>query len=697
MLQHLSFTLKNDRGGARRRTREENPARPPIESGAAGRGGSAFNVVCALAAVVFLLVSTLDLDVFRERLGARFVVLFFGMVPAAVFLIRVFPAGSISAGNRRAFLVTIFVVHAISTFYFFPAGDLLNNRPVLTLDHSFHYYQAYRTREVFRETFRVDRYDPYFMAGYPGGTIFDLDMKGAELFCAVSPFFGVARCLKLFVLGVYLIMVVTVYWGSRLQGFKPEESLFGLLVFLAFWHWGRPYAGDFRYAGMFSFVCATHLCFLLVGLLRHLPHKTWLKTFLLVGPLAFLIHPTALVMLPVPFIASIAVYHRCWNLTTFLWLGLWGLGIVFINFVWLEPFFEYIWIKTTTEAYYQIEGCRALVAVVAKPGCSIALGMILLSLAGLWRLIRERRLFVGLPVFLGSVFFFVVAACGVYLWGMNQLEPGRFLFSGFLFLTPVSGVGAARLIQLAVAKFGPERRRARARSVLVAALVLIMLPLSMFESKAFYRHTISTTYPPRIASLIEAVKSRVDKTGRLMIEDVPASFYGEVHLPALLPLITGVEQIGGPYPHTFLLYHFATFEWDRTFGRPLNQWDSQALRPYLDMYNVRWILTAKRESGDCLKKLLGIEPAWEQGTYMLWELEPLPRAENGHQPTVTAEINRITVENAGDVESYLLSYHWVPGLSVTPPARIYAKSQLKDPVPFVVVEPNGLSRVEITY
>ena len=670
---------------------------PHIESRAQGHKGFILTLGCAVAAFVLILTSTLELEPFRDRLELRAVFLLAGLIPAAVFLFRIFPAGLITRNKRHALLGVIFVVHATATLYFFPAAELFNERPVVTLDHSFHYYQAYQTREVFRETFRVDRYYPYFMAGYPGGTIFDLDMKGAELFCAVFPFLDVARCLKLFILGVYLLMVGTLYWGSRLQGFKLEESFFGLLVFLAYWHWGRPYAGDFRYAGMFSFVCATHLCFLLVGLLRHLPRKTWMKTFFLVGPLAFLIHPTTLIMLPVPFVTSMVVYHRFWRLSTFLYLVAWGFGVVFINYVWLEPFFKYIWIKTTTEAYYQIHGCGDLLALVAKPTCAIALALIVLALAGVWRLARERRLTVGLPVLVGSVFLFFVAGAGTYLWGLNQLEPGRFLFGGFLFLAPLSGVGFCHLTACLLPRIKAERTRRFARAALLTVLVLIMLPLSMLESKAFYLHTISTTYPPRVAALIEAVKTHVDGTGRLMIEDLPAAHYGEVHLPALLPLVTGVEQIGGPYPHTFLLYHFATFEWEQTFGKPMDRWDIRSLRPYLDLYNVRWILTAKRESGERVAGWLDAEPVWAQGAYKLWELARPDLASTKDGPVITGGINRITIENAGASESYVLNYHWVPGLSVNPPARIYAMGKLDDPVPFIVVEPNGASRVEITY
>lgn len=670
------------------------PAQAPHNS---SRRNTARVLTLGAVAAVVLLASTLEIDLFKERLTLRLAVLLAGLLPAAWVLYRVF-SGQVTDGRyRRAVILAILVVHIIATLYFFPLDGLLNDRPAINLDHSLHYYQAYQTRDVVRTTLQIDRYDPYFMAGYPGGTIFDLDMKGAEVFCAFMPILNVARSLKIFILFGYLIMIATMYWGSRLHGFKFEESILGLLVFLAYWHWGRPYAGDFRFAGMFSFVFATHLCFLLVALLRKVPQHLWLRTFFILGPFAFLIHPTAVVMLPVPFLVAIAIDHRQWRLGTFLLLLVWCLGVIFVNYLWLEPFFKYIRIKTTTEMYFQIKGWRGLIALVGRPSCLLAIAMIVLSVVGVWQLAKERRLSSGLPALMGSVFLFFVAGAGVYLWGLNQLEPGRFLFGGFLFLTPLAGVGTRCLRDGFLRWTRGERARDFLKTSVTVILVLFMLPLSLLESKSYYRHTMRTSYPPGITSLIENIDRHVDKSGRLMIEDSAAMYYGDIHLPALLPLVTGVEQIGGPFPNTYLLYYFTTFSWERTFGKPLEQWDAATLQPYLELYNVRWILTARRESGRFMAELLDKEPTWQQRRYKLWAVGPERERTDGEQPIITADINRITIENANVSEGYLLSYHWVPGLSTDPPAEISARNRLDDPVPFIFLEPNGASRVVIKY
>lgn len=654
----------------------------------------------AIAAAI-LIASTLQFDVFRNNLGARTLVMLVGMLPATFALCCLVRRGSIDPTNRRRLLFVIMAVHVIATLYFFPLPDILNGRPALNLDHSFHYYQAYRAREIFWDTLRLDRYDPFFMAGYPGGTIFDLDMKGAETFCGFIPFVSAARALKLFILFAYLTLVPAIYWGSRMQGFKIEESVFGLLVFLAWWHWGRPYAGDFRYAGMFSFVLATHLCFLLVGLLRQAARGTCLKTFFALGPIAFLIHPTSVVMLPVPFAVSIGADWRLWRRKKWILLVLWCVGIVVVNSLWLEPFFKYVWMKTTTEAYYQIEGWSGLTRLLVKPSCLIALSMITLSIVGIVKLAAERRWSVGIPVAAGAVILFFVAGFGVYAPGLDQLEPGRFLFSFFVFLTPLAGVGTRLVVDAVLSVFRSQRLKSGLRTAAIVVLILAALPLSLLESRAYYPHTMKTEMPAEVASMVEALSSRIEPPGRLMIEDCAAMHYGDIHLPALLPLMTGVEQIGGPYPHTYLLYYFSTFRWEKTFGRPMSEWTLDSIKPYLQLYDVRWILTATQRSTRFISDLLGREAAWSQPPYALWRVgaEVAGSGQRGSalRPTVKAGINWIEITGNGDPDGYLIDYHWVPGLSASGSARIRPVHRLDDPVPFIFVEPNGEDVVTITY
>jgi hypothetical protein len=65
---------------------------------------------------------------------------------------------------------------------------------------------------------------------------------------------------------------------------------------------------------------------------------------------------------------------------------------------------------------------------------------------------------------------------------VNQLEPGRFLFSAIVFATPLAGAGAAWLLTAISARLAPPAA-AHLRTALLVALALAPLPLAMLDAK----------------------------------------------------------------------------------------------------------------------------------------------------------------------------------------------------------------------
>ena len=137
------------------------------------------------------------------------------LAAAVLFALRpltILVNGGESPGNhRRMILAVIFGAHLVATLFFFPPEDIANSRPVISLDHALHYQQVVRAKEVFEDSYRLHTYDPYFMAGYPGGTVFDIDSKGVELWCAFTGFIGTPRAYKIFILVGYLLLPFTIY------------------------------------------------------------------------------------------------------------------------------------------------------------------------------------------------------------------------------------------------------------------------------------------------------------------------------------------------------------------------------------------------------------------------------------------------------------------------------------------------------
>ncbi|MEJ2721355.1 MAG: hypothetical protein P8181_09475, partial [bacterium] len=220
-----------------------------------------------------------------------------------------------------------------------------------------------------------------------------------------------------------------------------------------------------------------------------------------------------------------------------------------------------------------------------------------------------------------------------------------------------------------------------------------------------YHHRLFTTPSPEVQELLDALSTNLDHSARLMIEDGPAALYDEVHLPGILPVVTGVEQIGGPYPYTFIAHHFATFQTDFAMGRPLASFSADEFREYLDLYNVGWIVTASPAGHDGIVRLLnaggnlddGGGIVWSSPRYTLWRLNRPRSFTDNPDDRVRAGYNRIEIELAAIPERFLLRYHWDRGVKAAPPAVVLKERVLDDPVPFIVVDPNGASSIVIKY
>jgi hypothetical protein len=161
----------------------------------------------------------------------------------------------------------------------------------------------------------------------------------------------------------------------------------------------------------------------------------------------------------------------------------------------------------------------------------------------------------------------------------------------------------------------------------------------------------------------------------------------------LLPQRTGVEQIGGPYPHTPLRHYRTSITSDGILGTPLARWQPDELVERLDFLRVRWIATATPPAARVIASLPGVVRVWGDGEFTLWELpDPGPR-----EPAVKSDFNRLELTFSAPSSGVVLPYHWVKGLETTAPAEIVPVLRFDDPVPYIYVRPRGLTRVVIEY
>jgi hypothetical protein len=465
----------------------------------------------------------------------------------------------------------------------------------------------------------------------------------------------------------------------------------GAMMVLIYWHWGRPYASAFRFVGMFSFVFATHAALFVTGLLRRFLAGDRGRALFVLGPIAFMVHVLTVVMAVVPMAAVLIVDRARVTRRRAELLLMWLLAIVFVNALWILPLIRFLPYKTSTEAYYQLRGLGELARLVVEPGGLVAIGLTVLACVGGWRLVHTGRVGVGAPCMAGAVTMLAFATYGVYLPGVDQLEPGRFLFSTFVFAAPLSGVGAAWLIGL-VSRWTGARRSVRVREAMLVGLALAPLALSMLDAKAFYRRTLSVDLPPRVERLRVELRSVINQEGRLMIEEGNARAYEGIFLPALLPSQTGVEQIGGPFPHTPIVHHATSFDETSCLGKPFASWKPDVIAARLHFLRVRWIATATDGAARFVASIPGVTPRWSDGPLRVWDF---PGEANAVR--VRATYDEIRADVAVGTRPVVLPYHWVEGLHTTDGNEIVPVFRDDDPVPFICVRRARVTPVMINY
>jgi hypothetical protein len=615
-----------------------------------------------------------------------------GMVVAAWCLARTLEAGRLDDDKRIRWLLMLAGIHIAATLFFFPAQHLFDARPVVTVDHAVHYEQCLRARAVFWQAFRLDCYNPYFMAGYPSGTLFDVDMKGAELFTALIPI-HTATALKLFILIAYLSMLPSVYRGARMLGFRLDEAVLGVMLLLVFWHWGRPYAGDFRFVGMFSFVFATHASIYVTGLVRRFIAGDRGPALFILGPIAFSVHVLSVVMATVSITTVMIADHARMTIKRAELLVVWAIVVVAANALWIVPLIRFLPSKVPSEAFFQLHGLRQVARILLAPSGWIAASVLALALAGAWRMARERRMTTAAPSLVSTLLMLSFAAFGTHLPGISQLEPGRFLFSAVVFATPLAGAAAAALMSALSVRGSATIHVARLRTLMMVSLALAPLPLAMLDAKAFYHHTLSVDLPPRVERLRSLLIANMRGRGRLLIEEGSAKAYGGFFLPALLPAQTHIEQIGGPYPQVPLLHHRTTFDDDSFLGRPFARWTTDEVRARLEFLRVRWAVTATEDAGQFVRAIPGVTLRWEDGVLRFWELPP-PVNPGVY---VSADYNRIEAGIAVGSAPVVLPYHFVDGLEANDGNEIVPELRDDDPVPYICVRRVAATPVVIRY
>jgi hypothetical protein len=577
--------------------------------------------------------------------------------------------------------------------------------PLARHDHPLHFHGAVNTRSFFRISGTNAGYDPSFMAGYAASAISNTSTTLAGVLVGLFGSTDPVLVYKLYV----LISAAMVPWllvgAGRLWGLGPGAIGVALSLFLVYLWTDFPI--NYVEFGMVAYFLAIPMGLWTTSALTLYLESggfgRWLAAAI-GSALLLLVHVTAaMVVVPAAglgYLAALIVARR--RRGTFpasRHLGFWCIPplVLAVNAFWWFPL---VWLWGTKGAWdpafthsdesvvqrlWQIVSVEAPIESVLWAGA--ALGLAVLS--------RKRPVVaVGLGTFLASGLFWG------YLAGasraLDPLQPGRHTYALYASAALAAGVGAAE-VAARVRDAGPGRLdRWLALGALLIGLRFFGPSLAASVEARLRGHEpfLSSRPTARLRWVIENVRRHVRPGERLLYEEggksrpgYPDIFRGDRY-SGLLPYLTRVEMLGGPFLLVLVKENFTQFGGGQLFGE--ENWGRDHFVRHARLYRPAAILCwSPHARAFCRANPDLIDVREDDGVLLLGRVKGFEGDAIVGSAEVEAGPGRLRVRDAdGGVDgTVVLRYHSVPCLRTRPEIAWDSVYLERDPVPFIRLRP----------
>ncbi len=598
----------------------------------------------------------------------------------------------------------LLIIHLIGLILYLDFDQVLNNPPVVDGDYGLHWVEVWSVSH-FLEDGRLWGYDPFFMAGHPEGTIFDIDNKLIEVASWLLSKSGISLPLSYnyVLLTLTILSPLAVYPAARWLTSNRIDAFIAQLAVLALWYFDPTLRWNWL-GGTLAFACTVLLSLLLLASAVRLAENrmsmaSWLVWWLL-GPLLFWLHTLAFFVLCIPLVWLVLRGRQTFSRQQWLAFLLWPLLVVLVNLPWLITAVRFAWAKAPSDQFLQ-GGLPALAGDLLGQGrvdgasTVDRLGLrwvtLLVGGLGLWLLARKQRNLE--PILVGVWMGLFLAYGGVYLPGGDSLQPYRYIDQAMIWAAVGLGSGLRALWQKLTHEVGINSRLTLRRGLFILATILVFF---------WVRNTVILLRPPRwdgarfnrwqgpsdeSKAICNHLQTMEPLNGRILVDDT--------RLGLLLPWCSGVEVIGGPFAFIWTDYGYTNATLWTFLDTPYTDYTPENWPQTLHNYDVEWLLV-NTEWGVpewfTLSDWLALHPDQAEigptfGKFQFYKVKSYQRQDS---PLITADHGLLKVQNAIPGQSVRLPYHWIPDLDIWPPNSATIQSEIvgNDPIPFIVVVPN---------
>jgi hypothetical protein len=230
---------------------------------------------------------------------------------------------------------------------------------------------------------------------------------------------------------------------------------------------------------------------------------------------------------------------------------------------------------------------------------------------------------------------------------------------------------------------------AAARSRITPLLLaggLIALVVNLVQTESTGKLQLRSRMTPSLEAITDWIARETPSDGRVLFEesgDETGFIYDGIYLSSLVPHLTGRQLIGGPINLYNDRHHFAEFHSGQMFKRDVRTLTDNELLAYLRLYNIGAVVAFHPASLRRLQAIPGLVTVEQRiGPVHLMKVnQPLSWFMAG-EGKINAGLNRLELSELRGNE-VILKYHWVKGLTASPPAKIEQVKMLDDPIPFI--------------
>jgi hypothetical protein len=441
---------------------------------------------------------------------------------------------------------------------------------------------------------------------------------------------------------------------------------------------------------MFTFAFACFLSVFTIAVFYRYTREgksTDLILFFICGPLLLLFHLFAALIVAIPLAAILILNLRDRSKRYLLIFLLWIVWILICNSFWILPFISFRhYTRQFAAGEFRMEIIRNL--FVFRGGLRPLALWLFFGLFGILSWKRDQRI-LRIAYLTVIVFFLFLGFIGSWVHPViDALEPHRFIIAlkclliipAAIAVTATVGIVRSRTIRFVIL-------------LIVLASLVALMPLT---------GRLAARLPEKANQLIGFLQERTDPSGRILVQNSDAKhpdIYFGTHL-LFFPLYMDIEQIGGPPGRVPLKHHFAEFQHNQLFGKPLSAFSEDELKEYLNLYNVKWLVVwsdgARAYFGKLTEQftLLGKVRYSKYKKFYIFEAHRAPDFFIRGAGMVAADFNRITITDASPGE-IILKYHWLETLKTDPEVELEPVMMLDDPVPFIKLNNPGYDVIKI--